>query len=155
SEASGTDSRDRRPEAARRARGDQGATVIDGRMTSPLAAADQSTRAIRFAAWRFVVQRASAAILAGCVVVHLATIVYAVRHALTSEAIVARMHASAFWPAFYTLFVVAVAVHAPLGLRTIADEWLGVRGRATDIVLAAIALVLLGGGLYAVCSLIA
>jgi fumarate reductase subunit C len=110
-------------------------------------------RAMRYAAWRFVLQRASAAVLAFCVVVHLATIIYAVRHDLTAEAIVARMHASLFWPAFYTLFVVAVAIHAPLGLRTVADEWLAWRGRATDTVLALFALVLLGGGIYAVASL--
>ena len=110
-------------------------------------------RGVRYAAWRFVLQRASAAVLALCVVVHLATIIYAVRHALTADAIVARMHASAFWPAFYVVFVVAVAIHAPLGLRTIAEEWLSLRGPVIDVVLAAFALVLLGGGLYTVFSL--
>ena len=109
--------------------------------------------AVRAAAWRFVLQRASAVVLAVCVVVHLASIIYAMRHALTAEAIVARMHANPAWPAFYALFVVAVAVHAPLGLRTIADEWLGLRGRSTDAVLTLLALVLLGGGLYAVFAL--
>ena len=112
-----------------------------------------SLRSVRYAASRFVLQRASAAVLAVCVVMHLATIIYAVRHQLTAAAIVARMHVSVFWPAFYVIFVVAVAVHAPLGLRAIADEWLGLRGRGTDAVLALIALVLLGGGLYAVRSL--
>jgi fumarate reductase subunit C len=112
-------------------------------------------RSIRYAAWRFVLQRASAGVLAVCVVVHLATIIYAVRHGLTADAIVGRMHASAFWPAFYTVFVVAVAIHAPLGLRAIADEWLGLRGRSADVVLALFALLLLGGGLYAVRSLTA
>ena len=110
-------------------------------------------QAMRHAAWRFVLQRASAAVLALCVLVHLATIIYAVRHALTAEAIVARMHATAFWPAFYTLFVVAVAIHAPLGLRAIVDEWLGLRGPLVDAVLACAALVLLAGGLYAIASL--
>lgn len=129
--------------------------MIKARIAQPLAIKDETLRGIRYAAWRFVAQRASAAVLAVCVVVHLATIVYAVRHALTAEAIVARMHASAFWPAFYTVFVVAVAIHAPLGLRTIADEWLGLRARAADVVLTVVALVLLGGGLYAVRSLTA
>jgi fumarate reductase subunit C len=125
--------------------------VIDAH---PLEApAEAAMRGARYAAWRFVLQRASAAVLALCVVVHLATIIYAVRHALSAQAIVERMHANVLWPAFYTLFVVAVAVHAPLGLRAVADEWLGLRGRATDVVLALIALVLLGGGLYAVGSL--
>ena len=123
-------------------------------MTAAAARLDsRAMRAMRYAAWRFVLQRGSAAVLALCVIVHLATIIYAVRHALSAEAIVARMHATAFWPSFYTLFVVAVAIHAPLGLRTIADEWLALRGRATDTVLALFALVLLGGGLYAVASL--
>ena len=109
--------------------------------------------AARAAAWRFVLQRASAAVLAVCVIVHLATIVYAVRHDLSSQAIVARMHASAVWPAFYALFVLAVAIHVPLGLRAIADEWLQLRGRATDAALAAFGRVLLGGGLHAVRAL--
>jgi len=113
----------------------------------------QWARHARFAAWRFVLQRGSAAVLALCVVVHLAGIVYAVRHGLTSEAIVARMHASAMWPTFYAIFVVAVAIHAPLGLRVIVDEWIGLRGRGVDAVLALFACVLLVGGLYAVASL--
>ena len=111
--------------------------------------------AIRAAAWRFVLQRASAAVLALCVVVHLATIIYAVRHGLTSEAIVGRVHASPAWPAFYGVFVVAVAIHAPLGIRAIADEWLGLRGHAVDIALGLLSLVLFGGGLYAVHTLTA
>jgi len=108
---------------------------------------------IRAAAWRFVLQRMSAAVLAVCVVVHLASIVYAVRSGLSAEAIVARMHAYPAWPAFYAIFVVAVAIHAPLGLRAIADEWLGLRGKAFDAGLALFALVLLGGGSYAVAAL--
>jgi fumarate reductase subunit C len=127
--------------------------VTDANAAVPLVVTDESMRDVRHAAWRFVLQRASAAVLAGCVVVHLATIIYAVRHQLTAAAIVARMHASSFWPIFYTIFVVAVAIHAPLGLRAIADEWLGLRGRGADLVLAVIALVLLIGGLYAVRSL--
>jgi fumarate reductase subunit C len=107
----------------------------------------------RAAAWRFVLQRASAAVLAACVVVHLATIIYAVRNGLSAEAIVDRMHANPAWPAFYAIFVVAVTIHAPLGLRAIADEWLGLRGRAFDALLALFALALLAGGLYAVLAL--
>ena len=116
---------------------------------------DESLRAMRYAAWRFVLQRGSAAVLALCVVVHLATMIYAVRHALTAAAIVERMHASVVWPAFYTLFVVAVAIHAPLGLRAVVDEWLGRRGPVVDALLGCAALVLLGGGMFAVASLTA
>ena len=113
-----------------------------------------STRSVRAAAWRFVLQRASAVVLGVCVVVHLVGIVLAVRQGLSAEAIVERMNANALWPAFYATFVAAAAIHAPLGLRVIADEWLGLRGRGVDTVLIAIGIGLLGGGLYAVGSLI-
>jgi fumarate reductase subunit C len=51
------------------------------------------------------------------------------------------------------VFVIAAAIHAPLGLRAIVDEWLHVRGRVVDLLLAAFAAVLLGLGLFAVQSL--
>lgn len=102
------------------------------------------------ATWRWLAQRISAAVLAVCVVVHLITIVYATRRGLTAEAMLVRAHASALWPTFYAVFVVALAVHAPLGLRVILDEWSGLRGRALDVMLAAFALALLAGGLRAV-----
>ena len=51
-----------------------------------LSVGDESLRSVRYAAWRFVLQRASAALLALCVVVHLATMIYAVRHDLTAAA---------------------------------------------------------------------
>ena len=119
----------------------------------PATDARERVEGVRLAAWLFVLQRASAGVLALCVVVHLATIVYAVRHGLSAQAIVARMHASVAWPAFYAVFVAAVAVHAPIGLRAGADEWLGLRGSLVDAVLVLVALGLFAGGLYAVLPL--
>lgn len=107
----------------------------------------------RVDAWLWLMQRASAAVLAVCVVVHLATIFYAVHAGLTAQAILARMHASAAWPAFYAIFVVAAALHAPIGLRAVAAEWLGVAGRRADAAWAAIGVVLLAVGLRAVWAL--
>jgi len=101
-------------------------------------------------AWRWLAQRASAAVLAVCVLVHLATILYATRQGLSSEALRARVHASVLWPTFYAVFVVAVAVHAPLGLRVILAEWSRLRGRVLDALLMLFALALLAGGLRAV-----
>jgi len=95
-------------------------------------------------------QRASAAVLALCVVVHLATIVYAVRGGLSAEEIYARIHGSHAWLAFYSLFVLAAAVHVPIGLRAIALEWLHWRGRSRDIALAGFAALLAWMGLRAV-----
>lgn len=110
----------------------------------------RAATAARAATWRFIAQRASAAVLALCVVVHLATIVYATRQGLSATAMLDRAHATLLWPAFYALFVLAVAVHAPLGLRAILDEWAGLRGRGTDALLVLFALALLVLGFNAV-----
>jgi len=127
---------------------------MDARVgAAPVVDAGERIEGARFAAWLFVLQRASAAVLALCVLVHLATILYAVRHGLSAQAIVARVHASAVWPAFYALFVVAVAVHAPIGLRAVVGEWLRMRGPLVDALLALAAAGLLVGGLYTVFSL--
>ena len=103
----------------------------------------------------WLAQRASAAVLALCVTVHLATIIYAVRGGLTAAEIFARTRGSAGWLAFYTVFVVAVAVHAPIGLRPICAEWLRWRGRSRDVALGAFAIVLLAMGLRAVIAVFA
>ncbi len=98
----------------------------------------------------WVAQRASAAVLALAVVVHLATMIVAVRGGLSAAEILDRTRGSAVWAAFYGVFVVAVAVHAPIGLRVVAGEWAGLRGRGVDVALAAFGLALLGLGARAV-----
>jgi fumarate reductase subunit C len=91
-------------------------------------------------------------VLALCVIVHLATMIYAVRQGLTGEAILGRTRGSAGWMAFYGVFVVAVAVHAPLGLRTVAAEWLGWRGRGADLAWTLIGVALLALGARAIAA---
>jgi fumarate reductase subunit C len=100
-------------------------------------------------------QRASAALLALCVVVHLATIVYAVRGGLSGAEILARTRGNAAWFAFYSLFVLAVAVHAPIGLRAVLGEWLGWRARSRDFALLAFAGLLAAMGMRAVFAVFA
>ena len=103
----------------------------------------------------FAAQRASAAVLALCVAVHLATIVYAVRGGLSAAEILGRTRGDAGWAAFYALFVLAAAVHAPIGLRAVLGEWLGWRGASRDAALALFAAGLLVIGLRAVLSVFA
>ena len=98
----------------------------------------------------WIAQRASAVVLALCVLVHLAVIVYAVRGGLTGAEILARTRGSAGWFAFYSLFVLAVTVHAPIGLRAVLGEWLGWRGRSRDVALLAFAVLLAWMGMSAV-----
>ncbi|MEO1048931.1 MAG: succinate dehydrogenase [Pseudomonadota bacterium] len=71
----------------------------------------------------FILQRLSALILAPLVLTHLWLILYATREELTAEAILARTQGNVGWALFYGLFVVAVAIHAPIGLRNILREW--------------------------------
>ena len=77
-------------------------------------------------------QRASAGVLAVCVVVHLATIIYATRAGLSAAEILGRTRGSVGWAAFYAVFVLAAAVHAPIGLRAVLAEWCGWRGSSRD-----------------------
>lgn len=100
-------------------------------------------------------QRISAAVLALCVTVHLATMIYAVRHGLSATAILDRTQGNWVWAGFYLLFVFAVSVHAPIGMRTICGEWLGLNGRAVDAVLAATGIALAAVGLRAVWAVFA
>jgi fumarate reductase subunit C len=82
--------------------------------------------------WLWIAQRASAALLALCVLVHLFTIIYAVRHGLSGEAILGRTRGNAAGLTFYVVYVLAIAVHAPIGLRTLCQEWLDWRDSSLD-----------------------
>lgn len=97
----------------------------------------------------FLAQRVSAMVLAFAVAVHLATILYAVRGGLTAGEVLARTRENDWLLAFYLVFVFAVAVHAPIGLRNILREWTSWRGRSLDIVLGVFALLLLVLGVRA------
>jgi len=98
----------------------------------------------------WIAQRVSAAVLAVCVAVHLATIIYAVQGGLTAAEILGRTRGNHAWLAFYSVFVIAVSVHAPIGLRAIFLEWLRWRGASRDVVLAIFAAALTWMGMRAV-----
>ncbi len=99
-------------------------------------------------------QRATAALLAFFVLVHLATIVYAVRSGLSAAEILGRTRESIAWGAFYAAFVLAAAVHGGIGLRTIAIEWLRLRGRAAGALALVAAIALVASGLRAVAAVV-
>jgi fumarate reductase subunit C len=83
-------------------------------------------------AYLWLIQRLSAAVLALCVLVHLATLVYAVRGGLSAAEILGRTRGNAAWLSFYSIFVFAVTLHVPIGLRAVLAEWLGWRGAGRD-----------------------
>jgi succinate dehydrogenase subunit C len=103
----------------------------------------------------FLVQRLSAAVLAFAVAVHLATILYAIRGGLTAGEILARTHGNLAFFVFYSLFVLAVALHAPIGLRNVMREWTRWRGGSLDLALAVFAVLLVVLGLRAVLAVYA
>jgi len=98
----------------------------------------------------WLAQRASAVVLALCVVVHLATMIVAVRGGLTAAEILARTRGSVGWTVFYAVFVLAVTIHAPIGVRTVLAESSGGHRRRLDAAMTAFALLLLAAGLRAV-----
>ncbi len=76
----------------------------------------------------YLLQRLSALIMAPLVLVHLGVMIYAVRGGLSTAEILSRTQGSVIWAAFYGLFVLAVSVHAAIGLRVIVFETFGLKG---------------------------
>lgn len=100
----------------------------------------------------FALQRLTALVMAPLVLVHLGLIVYAVRGGLTAGEILARTQGSMGWALFYGLFVVAAAIHAPIGVRAVLREWTGLDPWLVNAATLAFGAVLLGLGLRAVAA---
>jgi len=94
----------------------------------------------------WLVQRAAALFLALAVLIHLATILYAVRHGLDAASLLARTRGNALFLAFYGAFATAAALHGGIGLRTVLAEWTRWRGRSLDLAtLLAVAVLAIAG----------
>ncbi|MCP5266628.1 MAG: succinate dehydrogenase [Burkholderiaceae bacterium] len=103
----------------------------------------------------FALQRVSAMLVAPFVLVHLGLMLYAAKGGLSAAEILERTRGSGGWAVFYGVFVVAVAVHAPIGVRNVLVEWTRLPRRGIDFVCALFALVLLGLGARAVFAVVA
>jgi fumarate reductase subunit C len=97
----------------------------------------------------YLAQRGTAFVLAFAVTIHLVTIIYAIRGGLTAGEILARTHGNRWFLGFYLVFVLAAAIHAPIGLRSIFREWGKWRGRSLDLAMLVFAGLLLALGLRA------
>jgi fumarate reductase subunit C len=104
--------------------------------------------------WLFALQRGSALVLAPLVVAHVALIVMVSRDGLSAAEILARTQGSTGWAAFYGLFVLAAAVHAPIGLRNVIREATPWRGRGLDFAMALLFLGMLALGARAVIAVV-
>ncbi len=122
---------------------------------APSSTNSAASNGVRLQARLWYWQRISAMVLAVCVLVHLVTMIYAVRGGLDAGEILSRTQGNWAFAFFYLVFVLAVTVHAPIGLARIVEEWLGWRGRASAVVAALFAILLLVLGLRAVWSVFA
>ena len=98
----------------------------------------------------YLLQRASAMLLVPLLLAHLVMILYAIEGGLSAAEILGRTRGNLLWAAFYGLFVAAVALHAPIGLRNILREWTGWHGRSLDFATLGFSALLFGLGLRAV-----
>ena len=80
----------------------------------------------------FILQRLTALIMAPLVLGHLAIMTYAAQGGLSAGEILGRTQGSLAFTGFYGIFVLAVAVHAAIGVRVIAAETLRLRGFALN-----------------------
>jgi fumarate reductase subunit C len=71
----------------------------------------------------YVWQRATALVLAPLIIVHLIIIFYATAEGISAASILARTKGSVGWGMFYTVFVIAAAVHGAIGVRNVLEEW--------------------------------
>ena len=102
----------------------------------------------------FLLQRLTAMALAPLVLVHLGLVLVAIRGGLTAGEILARTQGSVGWALFYGVFVVAVAVHAPIGVRNVLREATGLPRRGVDILSLGFGVLLLALGLRAVWAVV-
>ena len=103
----------------------------------------------------YLLQRLTALIMVPLVLGHVAVMIYAVQGGLTAAEILGRTQGSWFWGAFYGLFVLAVAIHAAIGLRNIAQEWTRLEGTDLDALTCLVGLGLLALGGRAVFAVVA
>jgi fumarate reductase subunit C len=102
----------------------------------------------------YIWQRATAAVMGPLVLVHIAVIFYATRHGLSAADILSRTRGSIAWAAFYGLFVLAVSIHASIGVRNVLNEWTPLPERRIDACVVFFGLVLALLGLRAVAAVV-
>ena len=94
--------------------------------------------------------------MAPLVLGHIAVMIYAVQGGLSAAEILGRTQGSLFWALYYGSFVLAVAIHAAIGLRVILFEMFKINGTPLNLLAWAVAISLLfmgGRAVYAVTAL--
>ncbi len=102
---------------------------------------------------RWLIQRVSAIALAVAVIVHLGVIIMATENGLSAAEIIGRIQGNYAWMVFYIVFVVAAALHAPIGLRTVIKETTGMQGNLPGFVSSSVGIIIFIMGVQAVLRL--
>lgn len=97
----------------------------------------------------YMAQRLSAMVMIPLTLGHIAVMIYAIQGGLSAAEILGRTKGSVIWFLFYGLFVLAVSLHASIGLRVIVHETLGLKGRGLEIFMWLAGILLLAMGLRA------
>ncbi len=103
----------------------------------------------------YLLQRISAMIMAPLVILHLAVMIVAIQGGLDSAEILSRTRGSLFWGGTYGLFVLAVSVHAAIGIRVVLFEWLSIKDLKLTLVSWLVFALLLMMGARAVYAVVA
>ncbi len=98
----------------------------------------------------YMAQRLSAMVMGPLVIGHLIVMIVAIQGGLSTGEILSRTKGSIGWFLFYGTFVIAVSVHAAIGVRVITHETTGLRGVWLEILTWGMAIALLTMGARAV-----
>ena len=98
----------------------------------------------------YLLQRITAMIMAPLVLLHLGVMILAIQGGLDSAEILSRTQGSLFWGGVYGLFVLAVSIHAAIGVRVVLFEWLRIRDPRLNILSLLLFIVLFLMGVRAV-----
>lgn len=98
----------------------------------------------------YMAQRITALIMAPLTIGHIAVMIYAIQGGLSTGEILGRTQGSIFWFLFYGSFVVAVSIHAAIGLRVIVHEMTGLKDIPLRVFTWGVGLLLLFMGMQAV-----
>ena len=103
----------------------------------------------------YLLQRITAMIMAPLVLLHLGVMIVAIQGGLDSAEILSRTRGSLFWGGTYGLFVLAVSVHAAIGIRVVLFEWLSIKDLKLTLVSWLVFALLLMMGARAVYAVVA
>ncbi len=102
----------------------------------------------------YILQRATAVVMAPLVLAHIVVIYYATSRGLSAAEILGRTRGSVVWGSYYSLFVLAAATHGAIGVRAVASEWTRLRGHGLDALMWGFGLMLAALGLRAVAAVV-